>query len=107
MWRLTNQRQVWYEWFAELFMPVFKTPPLEEASEDAYDIVNGQGSFLASPSTPIATPSPLIDAIDTPFLERRNRYFTREEFKKADLGVVKIGQTSLHNPGGKSSWIGL
>ena len=105
MWRLTNQRQVWYEWFAESFMPIFKTPP-SVASEDAYGITNGHGSFLASASTPIATPSPLIDAIDPhpPLLARRNSY---DEFKKADLGVVKIGQTSLHNPGGKSSWIGL
>ena len=23
------------------------------------------------------------------------------------MGVVKIGQTSLHNPGGRSSWYGL
>ena len=109
MWRLTNQRQVWYEWFAESFMPVLKIPPSTEASEDGYGVVNGHGSFLASASTPIATPSPLIDAIDTqsPYLERRNSNFIRDEFKKADLGVVKIGQTGLHNPGGKSSWIGL
>jgi hypothetical protein len=25
----------------------------------------------------------------------------------AEGEVVKIGQTSLHNPGGRSSWIGL
>lgn len=24
-----------------------------------------------------------------------------------EAGVVKIGQTALHNPGGQSSWIGL
>lgn len=24
-----------------------------------------------------------------------------------EAGVVKIGQTTLHNPGGQSSWIGL
>jgi len=26
---------------------------------------------------------------------------------RAGFGVVKIGHTSLHNPGGRSSWIGL
>jgi type II protein arginine methyltransferase len=51
----------------------------------------------------MATPSPLIDAIDAhPVLEE-----PIEEVRKADIGVVKIGQTSLHNPGGRSSWIGL
>jgi protein arginine N-methyltransferase 5 len=51
----------------------------------------------------MATPSPLIDAIDAqPIIEE-----PVDEFRKADMGVVKIGQTSLHNAGGKSSWIGL
>lgn len=111
IWRLTNQRQVWYEWYAESFMPVFKTPPPAETSDDTYT-VNGRGSFFASASTPIATPSPLIDAVDVQaqVWDKRNSWnswISGDEFKKADLGVVKIGQTSLHNPGGKSSWIGL
>ena len=103
IWRLTNQRQVWYEWYAESFMPVFNTPSLSELSDDAQSPAKTLGSFFASTSTPMATPSPLIDAIDAqPLIEE-----STEEYRKADIGVVKIGQTSLHNPGGKSSWIGL
>jgi type II protein arginine methyltransferase len=84
-------------------MPVFNTPPPSKYSNDAQSTNNANGSFFASTSTPMATPSPLIDAIDAqPVFEE-----PEEEFRKADIGVVKIGQTSLHNPGGRSSWIGL
>jgi protein arginine N-methyltransferase 5 len=84
-------------------MPVFNTPPSSKSSDDVPSSMSAHESFFASPSTPVATPSPLIDAIDAqPIYEE-----AAEEFRKADIGVVKIGQTSLHNPGGKSSWIGL
>ena len=104
IWRLTNQRQVWYEWYAESFMPVFNTPLALQYGDDAESTMNTQGSFFASQSTPMATPSPLIDAI---YPQPESEKTSGEEFSKADIGIVKIGQTSLHNPGGKSSWIGL
>ena len=84
-------------------MPVFNTPPLSEPFDYAQSTMNAHGSFFASTSTPVATPSPLIDAIDAQPISEE----AAEEFHRADIGVVKIGQTSLHNPGGKSSWIGL
>lgn len=87
-------------------MPVFNSPPPPETEADVH-LVNGRGSFFASPSTPMATPSPLIDAIDSPLLNRKRSWISSDEFRNAELGVVKIGQTSLHNPSGKSSWIGL
>lgn len=86
-------------------MPVFNPPSPAEILDDGDSIMNGHGSFFASASTPMATPSPLIDAIDA-HPDRRSLWSPGEEFR-ADLGVIKIGQTSLHNAGGKSSWIGL
>ena len=84
-------------------MPVFNMPPISKSWDDTHSPMSVHDSFFTSVSTPMATPSPLIDAIDAhPVLEE-----PIEEFRKADIGVVKIGQTSLHNPGGRSSWIGL
>ncbi|KAA1467478.1 PRMT5-domain-containing protein [Dentipellis sp. KUC8613] len=107
IWRLTNQRQVWYEWYAESFLPVFR--PLADSRKDGpAPSVDGRGSFIAATSTPFATPSPLLDALDNPFIAS-NPHVTKkpEDVTKIETGVVKIGQTSLHNPGGRSSWIGL
>ncbi|KAJ6619700.1 PRMT5 arginine-N-methyltransferase-domain-containing protein [Mycena sp. CBHHK59/15] len=107
IWRLTNERQVWYEWHAEAFMSmgVISAPASDnEASISpprSAGLTNG-GSFFASPSR--NTPSPLVDAIDILALDRRNS--TRESVESASR-MIKIGHTSLHNPGGRSSWIGL
>jgi protein arginine N-methyltransferase 5 len=74
--------------------------------------VDGHGSFMTATSTPFVPPSPLIDAIDNPFLVSGDQS-SREALKrvgevpKTETGVVKIGQTTLHNPGGRSSWMGL
>jgi protein arginine N-methyltransferase 5 len=104
IWRLTNERQVWYEWYAESFLPVFSIPSSPEHSEDT----SGDGSFFACTSAHVAVPSPVIDAIDAfPSLDRSESRKSEEESLKSTAGVIKIGQTSLHNPGGRSSWIGL
>ncbi|KAG1771016.1 PRMT5-domain-containing protein [Suillus occidentalis] len=104
IWRLTNERQVWYEWYAESFLPVFNAPSSPEHSEDA----SGDGSFFACTSSHVAVPSPVIDAVDAfPSLERSELRKSGEESPRSTAGVIKIGQTSLHNPGGRSSWIGL
>ncbi|KAH9178266.1 PRMT5-domain-containing protein [Lactarius sanguifluus] len=111
VWRLTNQRQVWYEWHAESFLPVLR-PLAETPKVGSLPMVDGRGSFATATSTPFAPPSPLVDAIDNPFLVPGDQLFKEmtkreEEDSKIEAGVVKIGQTSLHNPGGRSSWIGL
>lgn len=104
IWRLTDERQVWYEWYAESFLPVFNSSSSPEHSEDT----SGDGSFLACTSTHVAVPSPVIDAVDVfPSLERSELRKSGEESPRSTAGVIKIGQTSLHNPGGRSSWIGL
>ncbi|KAJ6505960.1 PRMT5-domain-containing protein [Mycena vulgaris] len=105
IWRLTNQRQVWYEWHAEAFMNLVSASAAENeapmASPLSASFSNG-GSFFASPSR--NTPSPLIDANDGFMFDRRS---SMREPVEAGSRVVKIGHTSLHNPGGRSSWIGL
>lgn len=104
IWRLTDERQVWYEWYAESFLPVFNSSSSPEHTEDTA----GDGSFFACTSTHVAVPNPVIDAVDVfPSLERSELRKSGEESPRSTAGVIKIGQTSLHNPGGRSSWIGL
>lgn len=96
IWRLTNERQVWYEWHAEAFLG--SLPSI---------IVNGgqplPSSLLSSPT--ISVPSPLIDAID--LLPRQSSISRDAATGQSVANLVKIGHTSLHNAGGRSSWIGL
>jgi type II protein arginine methyltransferase len=112
IWRLTNQRQVWYEWYAEVFLPIgpsapppsvfsFSSPPKKPA---------GLAFVFPAPAIPAAPPSPLIDAIDSPMMDLgKGSPGVREDRPDAAESeiIVKIAQTALHNPGGRSSWIGL
>ena len=109
IWRLTTEKQVWYEWHAESFLSV---PRTSSSNEDLLLPPNG----VHSPSFPGgAPPSPMADRED-PFLldsqPRRSATFPTSAAPKAstkelEFELVKIGHTSLHNPGGRSSWIGL
>ncbi|KAF7312309.1 Protein arginine N-methyltransferase [Mycena indigotica] len=109
IWRLTNQRQVWYEWHAEAFLNVIGEPSLEtEVPLPSPRSANfASGSFFSSP--PRNTPSPLFDASAA----NDTSSFTFDRRVSVDSMVppgprlIKIGHTSLHNPGGRSSWIGL
>jgi len=49
--------------------------------------------------------SPLVDSKELGFLDA-NRLSVHEN-TIGEYETVKIGHTSLHNPGGRSSWIGL
>ncbi|KAJ6531741.1 PRMT5 arginine-N-methyltransferase-domain-containing protein [Mycena capillaripes] len=106
IWRLTNQRQVWYEWHAESFMNIIGAPPTDSdvpmASPRSASFTNG-GSFFTPP--PRNTPSPFIDGNDASAFDRRSS--NRRESIDPGIRLIKIGHTSLHNPGGRSSWIGL
>jgi type II protein arginine methyltransferase len=97
----------------ESFLPVLR-PPAEAPKVGPVPKVDGYGSFVTATSTHFAPPSPLIDAIDNPAVpvvssDLFSKDVTRRvgEGSKVETGVVKIGQTTLHNPGGRSSWIGL
>ncbi|KAJ7104203.1 PRMT5-domain-containing protein [Mycena belliarum] len=105
IWRLTNQRQVWYEWHAEAFMNIIgmASPEVDVplASPLSASFSNG-GTLFSSPSR--NTPSPLIDATERFPADRR---LSARDAVEAGSRLIKIGHTSLHNAGGRSSWIGL
>jgi len=63
---------------------------------------------LPSLSPLMAPPSPLIEAVDVDPL-RVTGLPEGSGIGGGDIEyeLVKIGQTGLHNPGGRSSWIGL
>ena len=87
-------------------------PPTETPKVGPLPRVDGHGSFVTATTTPIVPPSPLVDAIDNPFLVPGDLLMKEVmkrvgEVSKIETGVVKIGQTMLHNPGGRSSWMGL
>ena len=85
IWRLTDQRRVWYEWYAESFL---RLPPSPAGEAEGGSAEGGAASVFASHSAPAVSETVA---------------------KPAEMAVemVKIGQTSLHNPDGRSSWIGL
>jgi protein arginine N-methyltransferase 5 len=100
MWRLTDQQRVWYEWYAEAFLPVM-IPVLDWT-------VDRSSMSLASTSTPLIMPSPTIDALDVPpVVNKTGIPRSSNESSRTETRLVKIGQTALHNPGGRSSWITL
>ena len=114
MWRLTSDRQVWYEWYAEAFLPLPGTSVLPEKPTASPDTDESGSVLLAPLATPSIMHSPLADADDSTSAVPTSRKFSfggvdepGSESTSSRIGLVKIGQTSLHNPRGRSSWIGL
>jgi protein arginine N-methyltransferase 5 len=115
IWRRTGQRRVWYEWYAESFLSVRSDHPSSEGGERGI----GDSTFTkslppfgggSSPSDTVGVPpSPLVDAIDSPSAGGRPRAEAGKFLDRSTPGhgLVKIGQTALHNPGGRSSRIRL
>ena len=100
MWRLTDQQRVWYEWYAEAFLPVMI--PVFDWTADRV------ATSLTAVATPLITPSPTIDALDVPPIVNKTEIPRMpNESSRTETRLVKIGQTALHNPGGRSSWIKL
>ena len=114
IWRLTNTKQVWYEWHAEAFLAVqAMAPPGQWQGASRSSTL---GLLSPSPSAfDIPVPaSPLIDAVDMPPFGSPSevpatpvRESSIFRARAEPLTMIKIGQTNLHNPGGRSSWIGL
>jgi len=99
IWRLTNDRQVWYEWHAESFIL------LPATLRAGVELLLGSPGFSTAPSfNSMGAPSPLIDSRE---LDTGKMATTDIAHTDGELEAVKIGHTSLHNPGGRSSWIGL
>ncbi|KAF9450345.1 PRMT5-domain-containing protein [Macrolepiota fuliginosa MF-IS2] len=111
IWRLTNERQVWYEWHAESFLTI----PITPGSRDDLSSLQPASGISQGLASPLNMPSPLAD--DESFFSTNNRSPAQPQHHQqpsrsmtlSGLGheVIKIGHTSLHNPGGRSSWIGL
>lgn len=112
LWRLTDTRKVWYEWFAEAFLPVPSSSVSSPIWKDTLSpmSMSPESTFLsAAPTTPIQAASPLLDipqlTLQVPV--RRGSFGMADDRDKEGVSLVKISQTALHNAGGKSSWIGL
>ncbi|KAK4688901.1 type II protein arginine methyltransferase, partial [Tremellales sp. Uapishka_1] len=100
LWRLVDSRsrKVWYEWHAEVFLPLATVgggggPPSGGS-------MNGSTSFLGGGGAGGGQPSPMMDAPYSPNVAMGTG-------TAAEVGRIKIGQTTLHNAGGVSSWVGL
>jgi protein arginine N-methyltransferase 5 len=102
IWRLTTERQVWYEWHAELFLPIIRPAVANAELALSRSMSNGNVGVFGSVS-PLA--SALLDAADASVEGRQDSIEILEP--SPTFETVKIGQTSLHNPEGRSSWIGL
>ncbi|KAI0822469.1 PRMT5-domain-containing protein [Trametes gibbosa] len=106
LWRLTDVRKVWYEWYAEAFLPVPSSSVHSPIWRDTLSPMSpsGDNSFLSPVvSTPTFVTSPLLD-VPQLTLELPAQHTDRQ---REGVSLVKISQTALHNPGGQSSWIGL
>jgi len=99
IWRLTNERRVWYEWHAESFICI----PSKAGRPEELQLKTPVSAALASGSPQSFASSPLIDSKEPLFARSAEFYDTESE----DFEIIKIGHTSLHNPNGRSSWIGL
>jgi len=111
---MTDKRKIWYEWYAESFLSILGATspsgnlagPLSTPTQfnGLPGGSEGMRSSLLSPgaqSPGLSALSPMLDA-PQPLWEGNLKFI-----QDGVPGLVKIGQTSLHNPGGRSSWIGL
>ena len=93
-------------------------PPEDDVDADIAAAIDGPSNSRAAPSmcarsAPSVRSAPSISARSAPSTSARS---VRDDDVDADIAAavddpseaaVKIGQTSLHNPCGRSSWIGL
>ncbi len=113
LWRLTDTRKVWYEWFAEAFLPVPSSSVSSPIWKDTLSPMNmsPDSTFLSpAPTTPVQATSPFkldIPQLTLQVAARPGSFGIMEDKEKESVSLVKISQTALHNAGGKSSWIGL
>jgi protein arginine N-methyltransferase 5 len=111
IWRLTDpkSKKVWYEWHAESFLSFNGSVNHQANGSGGYTptsagSVNGRVVSHSSNASGSGIPlqSPMMDAPNSPL--------PLTPGLGGMLGGdhrIKIGQTSLHNPCGRSSWIGL
>jgi protein arginine N-methyltransferase 5 len=110
IWRLTDTRskRVWYEWHAESFLPI--TGTVNGMVSPSYAATPGGGGHSsrvvsgASSNMSVPLHSPMMDAPGSPM---PGSVFGMSMGNIRDESRIKIGQTRLHNVGGRSSWVGL
>lgn len=100
LWRMGDGKgkKVWYEWAVESYLPVVQSV----SSAPGAATVPGSRNVSSASATGIGfggQPSPLMDAQFSPGMGHMGL--------SSELGRVKIGQSTLHNPGGIHSWVGL
>jgi len=114
IWRLWDggRARVWYEWSAEVYLPLSVGLAFGVGGGGGVERIGG-GSGLSpvagrSVSQSGGAPSPMMDAPFSPgLLPNGGILGGGGGIVGGGDGRVKIGQTSLHNPGGVHSWIGL
>ncbi|KAK0545917.1 hypothetical protein OC845_004860 [Tilletia horrida] len=119
MWRLTTMRKVWYEWCAEVYMPLSdvvrggstgpttlgsaSSPGGGSGANPRFSVASTDGgASIASGST--TTTNAFANAPGTPSLPDHSA-----GLEGGEMGIrrIKTGFSGLCNPGGRSSWIGL
>jgi len=135
IWRLTDntKRRVWFEWAAQAYLPLAAlgggpgsaggrgpggrssmTSPPTSATSGSFSLRGGGAlspTLGGSEAAFASAPSPHLGASfgdgRMPGIAEENTLLEGSVLGGAAGGRIKISQTRLHNPGGKTSWIGL
>ncbi|GAA5836114.1 hypothetical protein JCM9279_002199 [Rhodotorula babjevae] len=135
IWRLTDntKRRVWFEWAAQAYLPLAAlgggpggaggrgpggrssmTSPPTSATSGSFSLRGGGAlspTLGGSEAAFASAPSPHLGASfgdgRMPGIAEENALLEGSVLGGAAGGRIKISQTRLHNPGGKTSWIGL
>lgn len=132
----SNRRRVHFEWSAEVFLPLpahtLAPSPTVASSSRQTMMTNGNGSYTQTPITSRVRASSPMDTrsvsntsqgqfgessqgppMPSPFVGNdsvSSAGFMLDVQRSHSLdGIVrlKVGQSKLHNPAGRSSWVGL
>ncbi|WWC86067.1 uncharacterized protein L201_000938 [Kwoniella dendrophila CBS 6074] len=106
LWRLCDSRgkKIWYEWAVESYLSVTQNNSTQSTSN-----INGNLTPNGSRHVSLSgggQPSPLMDAPFSPGFNPNSNNQPNQSIN-TEINRIKIGQTSLHNPGGQHSWVGL
>ncbi|WWC66577.1 uncharacterized protein I206_100480 [Kwoniella pini CBS 10737] len=103
LWRLCDSRgrKIWYEWSVESYLSVSQNVPSSAGTLTP----NGSRHVSTSGNGLGGQPSPLMDAPFSPGFSPN--VSNQNGGVIGELNRIKIGQTSLHNPAGAHSWVGL
>ncbi len=109
IWRLTDpqSRKVWYEWHCESFLPINSQGQFQAPIAPSAGVSGSRQVSAASTAGGMPQPSPMMDAPSPMPNSAGLGGFGGASQGGAAEGRIKIGQTFLHNSGGRSSYIGL